>query len=170
MTSLSVSGLTITRGKTLTLRALMGLLPDGHGFSGSVRIGSAEHAFTSEEELRGQLERSVGVVLQNPFEVLGLYPSQLSGGMAQQIAIAMAMAPTTPVDSGATACTRHAQGSWRGGVAIPWAAPPRGPRLRGGSEPPRLTACPHRSILSPRIGPDTIRIVRRWSARRMQEG
>jgi oligopeptide/dipeptide ABC transporter ATP-binding protein len=127
-------------GKTLTLRALMGLLPAGFHFSGAVEMDG--HVYTSEDELRRQLGRSTGVVLQNPFtafdplkqvgaqviegvvrrrtadrtaararsvelleqmgfahpgDILRLYPSQLSGGMAQRIAIAMALMPQPTV-------------------------------------------------------------------------
>jgi oligopeptide/dipeptide ABC transporter ATP-binding protein len=125
-------------GKTLTLRALMGLLPAGFYLGGSVELGGDGHIYRTEEELRQQLGRSIGVVLQNPFtafdplksvgaqiveavvrrrladratarsrsvellgqmgfdrptDILKLYPSQLSGGMAQRIAIAMALMP-----------------------------------------------------------------------------
>jgi oligopeptide/dipeptide ABC transporter ATP-binding protein len=125
-------------GKTLTLRALMGLLPAGFQLGGSVHLGNDEHVYRTEEELRRQLGRAIGVVLQNPFtafdplksvgsqivegvvrrrltsrsaararavelleqmgfthadDVMRLFPSQLSGGMAQRIAIAMALMP-----------------------------------------------------------------------------
>ena len=54
-------------GKTLTLRALMGLLPAGFNLGGSVELGRDEHVYRTEGELRHQLGRGIGVVLQNPF-------------------------------------------------------------------------------------------------------
>ncbi|HUB69779.1 MAG TPA: ABC transporter ATP-binding protein [Acidimicrobiales bacterium] len=166
MTGLQVSGLTVVRGsatgppaigpislslepgkalgivgetgsgKTMTLRALMGLLPANFHFRGEVRLG--REVGTTEDQLGRWLGRSVGVVLQNPFtafdplksvgaqivegalrrrllpraeaharaielleemgfahpeQILRLFPNQLSGGMAQRIAIAMALMP-----------------------------------------------------------------------------
>ncbi len=125
-------------GKTLALRALMGLLPTGLRMDGTVQLGEGGMPLVDEMGLRGELGRQIGVVLQNPYtafdplksvgaqliegvvrrhlqskwlarerakvllvsmgfrdvdDVLRLYPSQLSGGMAQRIAIAIAMMP-----------------------------------------------------------------------------
>jgi oligopeptide/dipeptide ABC transporter ATP-binding protein len=126
-------------GKTVTMRALLGLLPPGLRPSGSVQLGDAPAVALDDRaglaRLRG---RQVGIVLQNPFgafdpllrigrqmaegvvatgaaepaaardraaellgamgfrdaqHVLDLYPHELSGGMRQRAAIAMAMMP-----------------------------------------------------------------------------
>jgi len=129
-------------GKTMALRALMGLLPEGFSMSASVRIGATGEPLTDAEALRGKLGKAVGVVPQNPLtafdplksvgaqivegvvrrkmlttgaalmraskllaemgfsrpeDVLKLYPNQLSGGMAQRIAIVMAVMPEPSV-------------------------------------------------------------------------
>ncbi len=125
-------------GKTLLLRSLMGLLPAGFEMAGEVHVSGAGQPLRTAAELRAQLGRLVGVVLQNPFqafdplrpvgrqvtegvlrrkligkqaareravtllrqmgfdrpeEVQRLFPSQLSGGMAQRVAIAAAVMP-----------------------------------------------------------------------------
>lgn len=125
-------------GKTLLLRSLMGLLPAGFEMAGEVYVSDAGKPLRTAAELRAQLGRHVGVVLQNPFqafdplrpvgrqvtegvlrrkligrqaaqeravtllrqmgfdrpeEVQRLFPGQLSGGMAQRVAIATAVMP-----------------------------------------------------------------------------
>jgi oligopeptide/dipeptide ABC transporter ATP-binding protein len=127
-------------GKTLTMKAILGLLPRGLRASGHVRVGRGAGAEISGTELTRAraLAQECGVVLQDPsamldplvrvgsqlveavrwhgllsasqardralsllaaagFEdaelVMRLYPHQLSGGMAQRAAIAMALMP-----------------------------------------------------------------------------
>lgn len=125
-------------GKTLLLRSLMGLLPAGFEMAGEVYVSDAGKPLRTAAELRAQLGRHLGVVLQNPFqafdplrpvgrqvtegvlrrkllgkraaqeravtllrqmgfdrpeEVQRLFPGQLSGGMAQRVAIATAVMP-----------------------------------------------------------------------------
>jgi ABC-type glutathione transport system ATPase component len=127
-------------GKTLVLRALMGLLPTGFEMAGEVRIGPAA-PHRDAAALRAELGRQIGVVLQSPFtafdplrpvgkqivegvlrrrlmrkaaaqdrassllrqmgferpaELQKLFPNQLSGGMAQRVAIAMSVMPSPP--------------------------------------------------------------------------
>lgn len=131
-------------GKTLVLRALMGLLPAGFDMAGEVRIGTIPSAppLADPEALRAELGRRIGVVLQSPFtafdplrpvgaqvtegvlrrklmrkdaardraarllrqmgfeqpdELGKLFPNQLSGGMAQRVAIAMSVMPSPAV-------------------------------------------------------------------------
>ncbi len=124
-------------GKTLTTRALVGLLPRGVRASGSVTLG--ERTFDARAVAREVLGRDATVVLQNPTtsldplsrvhrtlvegvthlglmtkreashharalldrlgfpdqdRVLRLYPHELSGGMAQRVAIAAALMPS----------------------------------------------------------------------------
>jgi oligopeptide/dipeptide ABC transporter ATP-binding protein len=128
-------------GKTLVLRALMGLLPAGFEMAGEVQIG-ADAPHQDSAALRAELGRRIGVVLQSPFtafdplrpvgaqvtegvlrrklmskvaarehaagllrqmgfdqpnELGKLFPNQLSGGMAQRIAIAMSVMPSPAV-------------------------------------------------------------------------
>ena len=54
-------------GKTLLLRSLMGLLPAGFDMAGEVYLSDAGSPLRTAAELRAQLGRHVGVVLQNPF-------------------------------------------------------------------------------------------------------
>jgi oligopeptide/dipeptide ABC transporter ATP-binding protein len=126
-------------GKTLSVRAILGLLPVGVQATGTLTLGSEMVDLArSGRRRRELLGREMGVVLQNPagmldplipvgaqliegvvrrrmqsrgeaFEraisllrrvgfpdppaLLSLYPHQLSGGMNQRVAIAMAMMP-----------------------------------------------------------------------------
>ncbi|MGH3120891.1 MAG: ABC transporter ATP-binding protein [Streptosporangiaceae bacterium] len=143
-------------GKTLVLRALMGLLPAGFEMAGEVQIGTGQPGtgqpgagqpgtgapHQDSAALRAELGRRIGVVLQSPFtafdplrpvgkqvtegvlrrrlmskdaarghaasllrqmgfdqpdELGKLFPNQLSGGMAQRIAIAMSVMPSPAV-------------------------------------------------------------------------
>jgi oligopeptide/dipeptide ABC transporter ATP-binding protein len=129
-------------GKTLVLRALMGLLPAGFEMAGEVQIGADAPSLSDSAALRAELGRRIGVVLQSPFtafdplrpvgaqvtegvlrrklmskdaarehaagllrqmgfdqpnELGKLFPNQLSGGMAQRIAIAMSVMPSPDV-------------------------------------------------------------------------
>jgi len=129
-------------GKTLTLRAVMGLLPPGFEMRGEVRFAEDAHPLREDQALRAELGRRLGVVLQDPFSafdplksvgaqitegvtrrgilprdkarqragmllaqmgfplgenIVGLFRHQLSGGMAQRIAIAMAVMPNPAV-------------------------------------------------------------------------
>jgi oligopeptide/dipeptide ABC transporter ATP-binding protein len=122
-------------GKTLTVRALLGLLPSG-------MVARGEIAFDDRPARLGDRRADTGVVLQNPASmldplmvlgkqlteavvyhgamtraeaverakqllvqmgfadpshVLALYPHQLSGGMAQRAALAMALMPSPRV-------------------------------------------------------------------------
>jgi oligopeptide/dipeptide ABC transporter ATP-binding protein len=128
-------------GKTLVLRALMGLLPAGFDMTGEVQIGTTS-SLADPAALRAELGRRIGVVLQSPFtafdplrpvgfqvtegvlrrkllrkdaareraarllrqmgfeqpdELGKLFPNQLSGGMAQRVAIAMSVMPSPAV-------------------------------------------------------------------------
>ncbi|HZV74077.1 MAG TPA: ABC transporter ATP-binding protein [Conexibacter sp.] len=124
-------------GKTLTTRALLGLLPSSLAATGTLQMGDADPVELADlRALRRQLGRTVGCVLQNPMTMLDpiqrikrqlvegvtrsrllekraaseravallermgfrdpeavgkLYPHQLSGGMAQRVAIAMCL-------------------------------------------------------------------------------
>ncbi len=126
-------------GKTVTVRAFLGLLPGGLRPEGSVQLGDAEPVALGDAPALARVRgRQVAVVLQNPFgafdpllrigrqmaegvvatgamqrpaarerarellgamgfpdagEVLDMYPHELSGGMRQRAAIAMAMMP-----------------------------------------------------------------------------
>jgi oligopeptide/dipeptide ABC transporter ATP-binding protein len=126
-------------GKTVAMRALLGLLPSGVRAEGNVRIGDGPVIDLGDlEALRALLGAQTSVVLQNPVAMLdplvrvgrqlvegvvrrrrlsraeamaratallarmgfedpegvqGLYPHQLSGGMAQRLVTAMAMMP-----------------------------------------------------------------------------
>jgi oligopeptide/dipeptide ABC transporter ATP-binding protein len=140
-------------GKTLTTRALVGLLPRGIRATGEVSVGG--RTFDAASIPREILGRTASVVLQNPANglnpldrvgkqltegvlrlrqmngeqarrrasdllrrlgfadpapVLRLYPHQLSGGMAQRVAIAAALMPTPAlviVDEPTTALDAH---------------------------------------------------------------
>jgi oligopeptide/dipeptide ABC transporter ATP-binding protein len=126
-------------GKTVTMRALLGLLPPRVTASGSLRVGDGPQIDLADvRAVRALLGRETSVVLQNPVgtldpllrvgrqlvegvvrkrgvdrasatdralrllaemgfvdaeAVLRLHPHQLSGGMAQRVAIAMGMMP-----------------------------------------------------------------------------
>jgi oligopeptide/dipeptide ABC transporter ATP-binding protein len=74
-------------GKTMALRALMGLLPEGFSVSASVRIGAAGEPLTDAEALRGQLGKAVGVVPQNPltaFDPLKSVGAQIVEGVVRR--------------------------------------------------------------------------------------
>jgi oligopeptide/dipeptide ABC transporter ATP-binding protein len=74
-------------GKTMALRALMGLLPGGFSMSASVRIGAAGEPLTDAQALRGALGRTVGVVPQNPptaFDPLKSVGSQIIEGVVRR--------------------------------------------------------------------------------------
>ena len=130
-------------GKTLTMQAMLGLLPRGLVASGSLQLRDrAEVSFEDMSTLRGLAGRDITMILQNPAAmldplikvgkqlvegprrlkllskeraleralellnelgfkdaeaILNLYPHQLSGGMAQRVAIAMMMMPRPTV-------------------------------------------------------------------------
>jgi oligopeptide/dipeptide ABC transporter ATP-binding protein len=129
-------------GKTMSLRAIMGLLPPGFLMGGEIQFAGDTEPLSGGEALRAELGRRIGVVLQDPFSAfdplksvgsqiaegvvrrgvlprnealkrarallaqmgfpfvdstLGLFRHQLSGGMAQRIAIAMAVMPNPTV-------------------------------------------------------------------------
>jgi oligopeptide/dipeptide ABC transporter ATP-binding protein len=77
-------------GKTMALRALMGLLPESFSMSASVRIGASGAPLTDAEALRGQLGKAVGVVPQNPltaFDPLEHVGSQVIEGVVRRGAL-----------------------------------------------------------------------------------
>lgn len=124
-------------GKTLSMKALLGLLPSGVRATGTLTLGNAPALdLATPSALAARRGRDIGVVLQNPLgsfdplirvkhqliegvlrhklmqpteararavalltamgfsdasTVLDLYPHQLSGGMSQRLAIAMAL-------------------------------------------------------------------------------
>ncbi len=93
-------------GKTLTLRALMGLLPDGFSTTAVVRIGKAGPRLTNEVELRAQLGTTVGVVSQNPltaFDPLKSVESQVVEGVVRRKILSRQAAHDRP---------RTARGGW----------------------------------------------------------
>jgi oligopeptide/dipeptide ABC transporter ATP-binding protein len=141
-------------GKTMTMRALLGLLPPGTRAIGRAQIGATAVDLSSSSAMAGVRGRDISIILQNPLgmfdplvrmrrqliegvvlrrvltrsqaleraesllaslgfdhpsEVLELYAHQLSGGMIQRVAIAMALMshprvivadePTTALDA-----------------------------------------------------------------------
>jgi oligopeptide/dipeptide ABC transporter ATP-binding protein len=57
-------------GKTLTMRAILGLLPAGTRATGQVRLNGSTVALEDVTRLRSRLGRSMSVVLQNPVGML----------------------------------------------------------------------------------------------------